>query len=318
MHAALAIASLASLASLASAAAAPGYGRFPCFIVNGDITDPDVTFQADPSQCVDLIPTGDGSGFTQADGNTPVGAECVLDANFGRYFCGIAGATCTDGTQCDNGLCVNGQCQGGFSQDCDTTAEFPDSTCSGLLYCGFPDGSGFTTCGGIGAFCGDALDADLSAPVADQVAVFSRYCQPGAQCSSLTQGCIATAALGESCAEDPEYQCGEGLTPSSNDDTCVCTQVTPSARARSRRSANHRRNLCPASHTACSVGTKGFECIDVSSNIEQCGACASQGGVDCSAIEGAESVGCVQGVCEIWSCQDGFTYDASSSACVRA
>jgi hypothetical protein len=52
------------------------------------------------------------------------------------------------------------------------------------------------------------------------------------------------------------------------------------------------------------------------SNIEQCGACASEGGVDCTQIEGVAAVGCVAGVCEIWSCEDGFTYDAAKGACV--
>lgn len=54
------------------------------------------------------------------------------------------------------------------------------------------------------------------------------------------------------------------------------------------------------------------------SNIEQCGACASEGGVDCTTLEGVSAVGCVAGSCEIWSCEDGFTYDPTSSVCVAS
>ena len=35
------------------------------------------------------------------------------------------------------------------------------------------------------------------------------------------------------------------------------------------------------------------------SNLEQCGACASAGGVDCTALPGVEAVGCVAGQCEV-------------------
>lgn len=52
------------------------------------------------------------------------------------------------------------------------------------------------------------------------------------------------------------------------------------------------------------------------SNIEQCGACASAGGVDCTLIEGAAAVGCVAGVCEVWACEEGFAFDATAAACV--
>jgi hypothetical protein len=68
------------------------------------------------------------------------------------------------------------------------------------------------------------------------------------------------------------------------------------------------------------------------------GACATEGGVDCTGLPGVEAVGCVAGVCtlcvmpfrglerslltldvalagEIWSCQDGYTWDAATASC---
>ena len=52
------------------------------------------------------------------------------------------------------------------------------------------------------------------------------------------------------------------------------------------------------------------------SNLEQCGACASAGGIDCTQIAGATAVGCVAGVCEVWACEDGYSFDATAASCV--
>lgn len=157
--------------------------------------------------------------------------------------------------------------------------------------------------------------------------------------------------VGGDCSFDPQFACttdevtGGQLVPvfigdpSLNQCECQLNTASP-VRARTRRSNFHKRSLCPASHTACSVeGGSGFECIDISvrrpsslarsarfltrssrvqNNIEQCGACANDGGVDCTAIAGAEAVGCLAGVCEVWSCQAGLTFDADKGACVAS
>lgn len=162
-------------------------------------------------------------------------------------------------------------------------------------------------------------------------------------CNTGTFKCATRAALGESCAFDPIRGCQAGLFPNIDAaaETCVCLstpQPGPSSRARAR--ARERRtltSLCPTSHTACSVGSAGgYECIDTSvslrrppgfflsltsrlhsqSNLEQCGACATDGGVDCTALDGVSAVGCVEGQCEVWRCEDGWTFDAVASACV--
>lgn len=70
--------------------------------------------------------------------------------------------------------------------------------------------------------------------------------------------------------------------------------ASPGARTRKRAA-----DLCPASQVACEISASvGFECIDPTTNLEQCGGCLADGtGVDCTAIHGAESVSCEAGRC---------------------
>ena len=170
-------------------------------------------------------------------------------------------------------------------------------------------------------------------------------CQSGF-CSSSGYCAEKVTTVGGDCSFDMTRGCGAGLTPVSNGATCTCQATTgPSQRARARRSEVQRRaGTCPASHTACSVdGVKGFECIDTTVSIRgarsllqaraetdhlpppracrptlSSAAAASAGGVDCTAIEGVAAVGCVAGVCEIWSCEDGYSFDADQGLCVSA
>ncbi|GAA5901879.1 hypothetical protein JCM6882_008698 [Rhodosporidiobolus microsporus] len=312
MRSVLALVSLASIASFA--AAQTGYGRFPCTLVNGD-----GTFSADQSQCANdaLIAPGanDPESDAQGDGVNPVDAECVIESESGAYFCGIAGAACQTDDNCDNGVCgADGTCQGGFTQDCSGT----DSNCLGYLYCLSGDYSTTPedTCGAIGAFCQDYAAVSDPTDTTGNQPIFNQFCSSG-YCNAGTASCDTYVPLGGDCTIDQLFGCGplarcdtSGAIP-----TCVALPVA-SGGARARRNLHAKRNLCPASHEACSVpGAKGFECIDVTSNLEQCGACASAGGVDCTALPGVESVGCVAGTCEIWSCAEGFEWDAASSTC---
>ncbi|GAA5943666.1 hypothetical protein JCM3775_001327 [Rhodotorula graminis] len=324
MHATLALASLASLASIALAQIPSGYGRFPCTLVNGD-----GTFSADPNQCADdalINPAGvaDDTGI-QGSAANPTGAMCTLEAETGAYFCGIAGAECSSDANCDNGTCdlASGTCQGGFLQDCGGD----DANCSGYLYCTNADQTNPDplACGEDGVFCQDPFAVSDGQSAAEIAATYDQFCSSG-YCSNVDGNCGQRFTLGQDCSADV-FGCGTtdaGVQLTCVDNagvqTCQVEGASPAARSRSRRAALHRRNLCPASHTACAVegAAKGFECIDVSSNIEQCGACASAGGVDCTAIEGVAAVGCVAGTCEIWSCEDGFTFDAATGACTSA
>ncbi|GAA5871762.1 hypothetical protein JCM16303_000857 [Sporobolomyces ruberrimus] len=312
------IAALSVLSFAGLAAAQTGYGRFPCTIVNGDNT-----FSADPSQCANdlLVNPGaneDGTGI-QGDRVTPVDPVCTQELESGAYFCGIAGATCSANENCDNGVCVDGVCQGGFTQGCASE----DTNCSGLLYCISND---FTTtptdtCGGLGSYCQDSTQGDESFSDEQNYAIFNQFCSSG-YCSFGTANCDEHATtVGADCSSDPQFKCtetstGQALTCDESNFTCQLAAV-PSGRARARRN-NARRNLCPAAHEeACVVeGTSGFECVDTTSSLEQCGGCASQGGVDCTTLAGVESVGCNAGVCEVYSCSEGFTFDASLDSCV--
>ncbi|GAA5952724.1 hypothetical protein JCM3765_002256 [Sporobolomyces pararoseus] len=310
--------SAAAILSLASIVAAQsGYGRFPCTIVNGD-----KTFSPDQTQCANdlLVNPGASSDTTDVQGDrvNPVDPVCTKELETGAYYCGIAGATCSTDANCDNGVCVNGICQGGFTQGCGST----DSNCSGFLYCLSGD---FTTtasdtCGAVGAFCQDGTQGSVDFPDAQNYAIFNQFCSTG-YCNFGNGNCDTHATtVGADCSSDPEFKCtetstGQALTCDQTTFTCQLA-VIPSGRARERRNVA-RRNVCPSSHEACSVvGGSGFECIDTTSNIEQCGACAGNGGVDCTAIEGVSGVGCVSSQCEIWSCLDGYTYDASLESCV--
>ncbi|GAA5821077.1 hypothetical protein JCM11251_001951 [Rhodosporidiobolus azoricus] len=305
--------SVLAISALAGfAAAQTGYGRFPCTLVNGD-----GSFSANQGLCANDVLIAPGTNDVNADdqGNkpNPVDSECV-QADQGGYFCGIAGAQCTTDDNCDNGVCgPNGTCQGGFTQACDNN----DDNCLGFIYCQTADFDRTVedTCGAQGAFCQDfSAGADVSNTDAQNAAIFNQYCASG-YCNYIQAVCDTYKDIGEDCSSDPEFACGPNAE--CNTDTQLCQALAaPSGGARARRNLHRKRNLCPASHEACSVpGVKGFECIDTTSNLEQCGACASAGGVDCTALPGVESVGCVAGVCEIWACAEGFSWDQASQSC---
>ncbi|BGP38399.1 hypothetical protein JCM10450v2_002344 [Rhodotorula kratochvilovae] len=324
MRSALAIASLVSLSSVALAQS--GYGRFPCTLFNGD-----GTLSPDPNQCLDgaLIAPGFGDGSTgfQGDEPNPTGAECVPVGGGAGYFCGVQFAACTTDANCDNGRCVNGQCSGRLAEACGA-----DTECLGFLYCTDPEINLVGTCGGDGVFCTDPSAGIEDGTAAENYDTFNQYCVSG-YCS-VNAGGICTnhvTLVGVDCSFDPEFACtvdtftGAALTCDPTSLTCQLAPQPTGARARARRAAANggealfKRRACPLSHTACSIeGAKGFECIDTQSNLEQCGACATEGGVDCTTLPGVESVGCVAGTCEIWSCADGYNWDAATSTCVAA
>ncbi|BGP20097.1 hypothetical protein JCM10213_002652 [Rhodosporidiobolus nylandii] len=313
MRSALALSSVAALASVV--AAQTGYGRFPCTVVNND-----GSYSPNQQLCEPGYITAPGTGAgndagVQGDGVTPTNSVCTMETESGAYFCGIAGAACSSASNCDNGHCVDGTCQGGFEQSCSGD----DTNCLGYLYCTNGDYSvtDADTCGGLNSYCQDPDAADLSISEGEAQAVFAQFCSSG-YCNGGTASCDVKRTLGGDCSLDPAYQCATGYTCDTASYTCQLAAVAPSQAARARRSL-HRRNLCPPSQQACAVegfGKTSYECVDVLSNLEQCGACANQGGVDCTALPFVESVGCVAGTCEIWSCVEGAAWDAQSQSCV--
>ncbi|GAA5976843.1 hypothetical protein JCM10908_005648 [Rhodotorula pacifica] len=304
--------SLLTLAALAAVGPA-GYGRFSCSVKNGD-----GTISGDQSLCANskLVPPGSGSGGTgfQGDEPNPANPTCKQDPNNGFYYCGIAGAACLTNTNCDNGVCTGFKCSGSYGDTCNGQ----DSECLGFLYCTDLTGNPIPsdTCGGLGAFCQDPDTSIPGATNAVQESVFNQYC--ASQYCSFNQGVCSehVTTVGGDCSSDPEFACSQtaqGQPLFCQSGTNTCQLVNPSARARVRRS---KREVCPNSFTACPIDNRaGFECIDIQSNLEQCGACATQGGVDCTSILGVEAVGCVAGRCEIWSCAEGYTYDSDSTGC---
>ncbi|GAA5873264.1 hypothetical protein JCM16303_001072 [Sporobolomyces ruberrimus] len=69
--------------------------------------------------------------------------------------------------------------------------------------------------------------------------------------------------------------------------------------------------LCPLGETACPIfprmGT--YECVDTSSELENCGGCASRSlGEDCTLLKGALGLACQSGKCNVFTCQPGYKF----------
>ncbi|GAA5975818.1 hypothetical protein JCM5350_000741 [Sporobolomyces pararoseus] len=69
--------------------------------------------------------------------------------------------------------------------------------------------------------------------------------------------------------------------------------------------------LCPLGETACPIfprmGT--YECVDTSSELENCGGCASRSqGEDCTQLKGVLGLACQSGKCNVFTCQPGYNY----------
>ncbi|KAH8915625.1 hypothetical protein BT69DRAFT_1286504 [Atractiella rhizophila] len=50
-----------------------------------------------------------------------------------------------------------------------------------------------------------------------------------------------------------------------------------------------------------------FECLDPATELNSCGGCIGQGGVDCEALPGVASVSCQQSQCVVSRCKSGFS-----------
>jgi len=54
-------------------------------------------------------------------------------------------------------------------------------------------------------------------------------------------------------------------------------------------------------------GGGAYECIDIRSNLEACGGCPGDGGVDCTALYGVSDVECTKGRCVVSACNKGLS-----------
>ncbi|EAL19717.1 hypothetical protein CNBG3450 [Cryptococcus deneoformans B-3501A] len=86
--------------------------------------------------------------------------------------------------------------------------------------------------------------------------------------------------------------------------------------------ANAKGALCPSGLAACPIGdfisSGQYECLDPLADLQSCGGCESMGtGKDCTVIPGAKWMGCNQGVCEVYSCNNGWKKSANGTECER-
>lgn len=109
------------------------------------------------------------------------------------------------------------------------------------------------------------------------------------------------------------------------------TNVPPTPSSGARRKRLERGTIaprCPHLRKACKVakrthtnvlfgvqsreelnGEEGttWECINVLSDLESCGGCLGEDGIDCTAIEGVDDVSCHRGKCVVHTCAPGFS-----------
>ncbi|GAA5905424.1 hypothetical protein JCM5296_003713 [Sporobolomyces johnsonii] len=281
------------------------YYRYPCgkaTIKGGLVADPskckagtEVTCPLSPLQSSHHKRTGSIGSIASLF--LPQDMSCDK-AEDGNYYCGISGCGCNSDSECDGGHCNNGKCSGGMGDQCSS-----DSQCSGWLKCG----SG--TCGGHQSSCWNYpswwLGGDSSCLCK------SGFCGKEGMCKP-TPG-----KEGDVCDGSDEC-CGTGLTCTKNGNSKKCVRPPTPGPSQKAVAPKKRNVVCPASKTACplSNGRLGYECVDTESNLEQCGGCVSEGGIDCSALPGVDSVSCISGICQIHECADDHTYHFHKRACV--
>ncbi|KAI5478245.1 formin binding protein [Pseudohyphozyma bogoriensis] len=291
----LSVAALLALASLASGQAlTPEFGTVARFSCSTSTTTNGVeTVTVDSGACANLATTYANGASPCAADTTSLGGTYGNVDEFGFKNEGYVpvNSECLKDPASSAYYCgyvgaatTVGTCQGGLGYACTL-----DSQCLGNLACTNPTGSVNVqgVCGGFSPLGDDSGD--------------------GATC---TDGLCYGGS----------FACASGSYCSGVDSTCHANPLTPSAASRHRRDISPRGSRCPASHTACPLtsGVAGFECVDTTTNLEQCGACASQGGVDCTALPGVDAVGCVEGKCEIWACQNTHVWDAATASCIES
>lgn len=116
----------------------------------------------------------------------------------------------------------------------------------------------------------------------------------------------------------------------------ICVETKASRKERLRMPLT----LCPTGETACPIiGSKsfeqnkhtyshevaelmsakgGYECLDVSTSLENCGGCTATGeGQDCTKIPHVDGVGCGGGQCQIFSCGRGYAPALNGMECAK-
>ncbi|KZO93546.1 hypothetical protein CALVIDRAFT_251366 [Calocera viscosa TUFC12733] len=187
--------------------------------------------------------------------------------------------------------------------------------------------SGGGPCTVVGSSCSwVALNGD------ENLQTFNGFCAPDLYCGDNGATCTSDDSCYDYCGTDGTCG-GNGAACNSNeafahgqgDITCFTPAFTcnyannaciPASSQGMRRRDRQQANL-PLGPTACGRRTDALcvrdgrsECIDVTSDFENCGAC----GGNCGETEGADTVDCVLGTCIVASCRRGWTQ--SGNACV--
>ncbi|ORX34195.1 hypothetical protein BD324DRAFT_170815 [Kockovaella imperatae] len=170
-----------------------------------------------------------------------------------------------------------------------------------------------------------------AAPFASQNAIVALLEQQAlANVGGMKSNCnYPTGSTPDSCTDchsscpDGQYVCGNACI--SDNDGCSSGQAVPPKKRDFLSVITTPR--CPSMLTACAVPAssfftgRNFECLDVMSDIESCGACTfplpgEKSGIDCTSIPHTLGVKCHLGKCVIDSCQQGFELSTDGAKCV--
>ncbi|EJU06036.1 hypothetical protein DACRYDRAFT_19363 [Dacryopinax primogenitus] len=116
-------------------------------------------------------------------------------------------------------------------------------------------------------------------------------------------------------------------------DPCAYTCIAPYAKrggkcvlGASRRASKRDLPACASGLTQCGVwshwGSRSYECLDTSVELESCGGCAipygdeTPTGTDCTQIQGVSDVLCQEGRCVVLRCRPGW--QVQEDGCVRS
>ncbi|BGP53232.1 hypothetical protein JCM8202_002559 [Rhodotorula sphaerocarpa] len=132
------------------------------------------------------------------------------------------------------------------------------------------------------------------------------FCSPANICAGKNAVCGASEACNQGLICDLEvHRCVEP--------TAKLLGIETARRASRRESAAAR---CPLGAEACPTGRGGFECVHVETDDQECGACRSLGGRDCSRIEHALATSCRRGGCVVHACLEGYVPSEDASECI--
>jgi len=135
-----------------------------------------------------------------------------------------------------------------------------------------------------------------------------------------------------------DFTCDKGYTssPSTNPTACVCNPpsivsngvcgTSPRGAASQVPTRKRYYPTCETGKTMCGVpnGGKGYDCVDINTNVESCGGCVVASpfgnnvadGKNCKTIPNVDEAVCDAGTCKVVSCKNGLNVSNSHDSCV--